>query len=103
MLKSEKAMSYYPKETLKDADSFEQVFKQMMKMDKKYSSNKLAQYLKIGSEKLPNVIIFYFCAHGGFNFDFKLLINNMQKHKILLNELEFAQLHFADTLSSAKS
>ena len=42
------------------------------------------------------------CAHGGFNFDFKLLINNMQKHKIPLNELEFAQLHFADTFEFCK-
>ena len=46
-------------------------------------------------------LILVLCAHGG-NFDFKILINNMQKHKIPLKELGFAELHFADTFEFCK-
>ena len=35
------------------------------------------------------------CAHGGFNFDFKVLLNNMKKYNISLRELHLAELHFA--------
>jgi hypothetical protein len=30
------------------------------------------------------LFILVICAHGGFNFDFKILINNMQKYDIPL-------------------
>ena len=42
------------------------------------------------------------CAHGGFNFDFKVLLNNMKKYDISLRELRMAQLHFADTFEFCK-
>ncbi len=42
------------------------------------------------------------CTHTGFNFDFKILIKNMQKYEIPLKQLGSAKLHFADTFEFCK-
>ena len=47
-------------------------------------------------------LIIVLCAHGGFNFDFKILINNMRKHQIPLDQLRIAGVHFADTFEFCK-
>ena len=77
---------------LENADDFATVFRCMTKWIKS-RVQWLNKKRKLSDDKYYQVL----CAHGGFNFDYPILLHNMAKHNTDLKYLKYCQLHFADT------